>query len=158
MGREIERKFLVISDHWDPSGLKGRSLRQGYIARGEGCTVRVRTSDDGAWLTLKGPTTGISRSEFEYAIPLADGVELLREFCQGSAVEKIRYDVVVDGARFEVDVFTGANAGLVVAEIELADPDQAFPQPDWLGLEVSHDPRYRNSELARNPWQKWTES
>jgi adenylate cyclase len=158
MGLEIERKFLVDLNCWKPSGLRGRPLRQGYLARGGKCTVRVRTSDQNAWLTLKGPTIGISRSEYEYAIPLADGLELLKEFCLDSTVEKIRYDVVISGAHFEVDVFTGANAGLVVAEIELDDPEQTFPRPDWLGVEVSHDPRYRNAELARNPWSKWVAS
>ncbi len=158
MASEIERKFLVDPERWQPVGLSGRILQQGYLARGGGCTVRVRTSEHEAWLTLKGPTRGITRTEFEYAIPLVDGLALLREFCAGSTVEKTRYDVLFKGAHFEVDVFAGANAGLVVAEIELDDPEQDFPRPDWLGQEVSHDSRYRNSELARNSWKNWSSS
>lgn len=157
MGREIERKFLVDTENWQLPDVGGRRLRQGYLARGGGCTVRVRADEERAWLTLKGPTSGISRSEFEYEIPLADGLELLEEFCQGAIVEKTRHDVLFEGARFEVDLFAGANAGLVVAEIELDDPAQEFPRPVWLGPEVSDDPRYRNSELARNPWCNWSD-
>lgn len=156
MGVEIERKFLVDTELWQAPTAGGQRLRQGYLARGGGCTVRVRAGEEEAWLTLKGPTSGISRAEFEYPIPLADASELLETFCADAVVEKTRHNVMVEGAHFQVDVFAGSNAGLVVAEIELETPTQPFPRPDWLGLEVSEDPRYRNSRLAQMPWRNWT--
>ncbi len=155
MGVEIERKFLVDTTLWRASAEGGTSLKQGYLARANGITVRVRCSSDTAWLTIKGRTVDIARPEFEYEIPLDDGTALLNLCPETARVEKYRYDEWVNGDHFVVDVFAGRNAGLVLAEIELSHAHQPFSRPTWLGAEVSHDPRYRNAELARNPFVNW---
>ncbi len=155
MGIEIERKFLTASDAWR-AGAQGRRYRQGYLAADPGCTVRVRVVDDEAWLTIKGPTQGLSRSEFEYPIPVADAVDLLASLCQQPVIDKTRYRIVHGHHVWEIDEFHGANAGLVIAEIELASESEAFARPAWLGAEVSADPRYFNSNLARSPYRDWS--
>jgi adenylate cyclase len=148
---EIERKFLVRGDGWRP-GPAGVLQRQGYLSV-EDPTVRVRIEGERATLTVKGAQAGLSRPEFEYEIPLADAGELLR-LCP-FAVEKTRYVREFGGRRWEIDVFHGPNEGLVVAEIELEREDESFALPLWLGAEVSRDPRYRVSSLARNPFGGW---
>lgn len=154
MPREIERKFLVRTNAWSPGGL-GNRLTQGYLARGSGCTVRVRISDDReAWLTLKGRSEGISRLEFEYQIPIADARELLA-LCDGPPIEKTRFRIDFGGTLWEVDVFHGANEGLVVAEVELDDETDDPPLPPWVGREVSRESRYFNSRLATAPYSTW---
>lgn len=151
MGIEIERKFLVIGDAWRAGVSASSSLRQGYLSSNSKATVRVRIVDDAtAWLTLKGPASGISRAEFEYEIPLEEGRALL-EMARPHVVEKRRHLVPLDGLVWEIDVFEGAHAGLVMAEVELADPDQKIVVPDWAGREVSLDDRYANASLARQP-------
>ena len=154
----IERKFRVRGQPWRDGSrpVVGVAMRQGYLASTPAAVVRVRVTETGAWLTVKGPTRGISRDEFEYPIPLAEGKALL-ELCGERVIEKTRYALEEQGARFEVDVFEGRNAGLVVAEIELRDPEQVFPRPSWLGEEVSEDARYRNSELSVHPYSEWSE-
>ncbi|WPB55755.1 CYTH domain-containing protein [Xylophilus sp. GOD-11R] len=147
MAVEIERKFLVR----DPSvvaGLAGTRMGQGYIAD-NGMWVRVRIAGDTGWLTLKGPTRGMSRAEFEYQIPLADAQQLLAEHCAHGSLTKVRYIVTVDGFDFEVDVFDGPLAGLVIAEVELASEAIEPPRPAWLGAEVTDDRRYTNAQLAK---------
>jgi len=151
---EIERKFLVIPG-WRPS-TPGTPFRQGYIASSPGRTVRVRIEGTEGRLTLKGPATGFSRAEFEYPIPLADAQELLDTLCTSPLVEKTRHLVPFEGHTWEVDVFGGLNAGLIVAELELATEDEAFARPPWLGPEVTSDPRYANSRLAVEPYTTWT--
>ncbi|MDE0886673.1 MAG: CYTH domain-containing protein [Myxococcota bacterium] len=152
---EIERKFRVVGTPW-ASLEPGSRYRQGYLAETGGVVVRVRISEDQAWLTVKGPTRGISREEFEYTIPLAEG-EMLLGLCGGREVVKTRYRwPAPGGASFEIDVFEGRNAGLVVAEIELERADEDFVRPGWLGEEVSHDARYRNSELSLRPYSDWS--
>jgi adenylate cyclase len=150
---EIERKFLVLGEPWRDAG-PGLSLRQGYLSTGGPISVRIRISHERAWLTLKGPTTGISREEFEYPIPRADA-EVLLASCADLLVEKVRYRLRVDEHIWEIDVFNGRNSGLVVAEIELEREDETFVRPDWLGMEVSLDERYRNSALAKRPYSTW---
>ena len=150
---EIERKFLVKGRPWESAGV-GTSLRQGYLAQSEASVVRVRASGQQAWLTIKGPTRGLSRLEFEYEIPLEDAIPLL-ELCSEGLIEKTRYRIEERGVVFELDVFDGANAGLVVAEVELSHEEEDFFRPEWLGEEVSHDPRYRNSELSSCPYSSW---
>ena len=150
MGLEIERKFLVLSEAWRGAVVKSCRLRQGYLAHGESATVRVRTDGHGAWLTIKTPGSGITRPEFEYSIPVDDAVQLL-EACGGRVIEKVRHIVPYGQHQWEVDVFSGKNAGLVLAEIELSSEQEKFDRPDWLGTEVSDDPRYYNSSLALNP-------
>ncbi|MGD9689847.1 MAG: CYTH domain-containing protein [Phycisphaerales bacterium] len=167
MGVEIERKFLVTSDAWRTMANppEGVVLRQGYLSSAPGRTVRVRLAGSRGYLTIKGPAdpTGVSREEFEYEIPARDAAQMLERLCVGPVVEKTRYRVPAAGSGtggrplvFEVDVFAGENAGLVLAEVELSAPDQAFARPAWLGAEVSADPRYRNSNLAARPYRTWS--
>ena len=154
MAQEIERKFLVA----DPSFLKpltGSQIKQGYIAGKERSAARIRIRDSSAFLTLKSETRGITRSEFEYEIPLADAEEMLETLCAPPHIEKTRYVVEWKGHTWEIDVFHGGNEGLIVAEIELATADQAFEKPPWLGREVSQDARYFNSNLAHCPYGDW---
>jgi CYTH domain-containing protein len=154
MAREIERKFLVRDDSWK-SGATGIPCRQGYLAGGGAATVRVRVLGDEAYLTVKGKTVGISRDEFEYAIPSDDARAMLDDLCGGKLVEKIRYRVDVQGVEWEVDEFLGANAGLVLAEVELESEDQRIPLPGWIGREVTGEVRYYNSVLAEKPFTSW---
>jgi adenylate cyclase len=154
MGREIERKFLIRSTDWTREAISARPLRQGYLAIDDGNNVRVRTDGQSAWLTIKGRGEGITRPEFEYEIPVADAAELFA-LCHGRVVEKTRHLVPAEMLCWEIDEFTGDNTGLVVAEIELPDEDTPFPQPAWLGEEVTADPRYLNANLAVHPFARW---
>jgi len=156
MKTEIERKFLVVGDAWRDAADEGRLCEQGYISSDpENITVRVRVFGSQGFLTLKGPTKGISRSEMEYEIPVEEAEYMLRNFCGDRVVSKMRYLLEVNGLRWELDEFSGENKGLIVAEIELESEDQPFEKPDWLGSEVSFDPRYFNSALARYPFGEW---
>ena len=127
---------------------------QGYLCSSGGNTVRVRLRDDKAYLTIKGPTNGLSRFEWEKEIP-ADDARALMALCQGGLIDKTRYLVPFGGHTFEVDEFYGDNEGLTVAEVELGSEDEAFEKPGWLGEEVSDDPRYRNSHLLTAPYKTW---
>lgn len=157
MGIEIERKFLVKGDSWRATAGEGLDCRQGYLASGGGKTVRIRMIGEQAFLTIKGATTGITRSEFEYEIPIADASAIL-PLCDGAVVEKRRYIVDHNGMVWEVDVFSGANEGLVMAEIELETENQLFELPEWAGEEVTGDPCYYNARLARHPFAGWKPS
>ncbi|KRA45652.1 CYTH domain-containing protein [Devosia sp. Root635] len=149
MGREIERKFLVASDDWRAEATGSMLLRQGYLSSNAKATVRVRTRDDvRAVLTLKGIVEGISRAEYEYEIPIADARELL-DMAEPHVIEKRRHLVPHEGLVWEVDVFAGRHLGLVIAEVELADENQAVPLPAWVGAEVTRDERYKNASLSR---------
>lgn len=154
MGIEIERKFLV-ADTACLAGAPGRRLQQAYVSDDGHASVRVRLDGDRAFLTIKAGRDTLSRLEFEYPIPPADARELLDRVCRGPRIDKTRYDVIVDGSHWEIDVFHGDNAGLVVAEIELPDAGAAFARPAWLGAEITDDPRYLNVNLARHPWRRW---
>ena len=156
MGREIERKFLVAGDGWRATG-PGCRLRQGYLCIELERSVRVRVAREAAWLTIKGRGSGVTRLEFEYPIPPADAERLLAELCLQPIIDKTRYEVRHGEHLWEVDEFHGANAGLVVAEIELQDEAEHFPRPDWLGEEVSSDPRYLNANLVHAPFCGWPE-
>ncbi len=153
MGKEIERKFLAGPGPWRecPSSL----IRQGYLNSEKERTVRVRSSGDRAWITIKGLTVGATRAEFEYEVPADDAKTMLDTLCERPLIEKRRYILTDDGFRWEIDEFLGHNAGLVVAEIELDSEEAAFPRPTWLGVEVTHDPRYFNSNLAKTPFSTW---
>ena len=152
---EIERKFLVDGDAWR-SGVRRRELfRQGYLAGSDACSVRVRVAGERAWLGLKGRVQGATRLEYEYEIPLLEGNEILDTLCAEGRLEKWRHWVPHSGHEWEVDEFLGANAGLVVAELELDDEAETFARPSWLGAEVTHDVRYFNSRLASRPWPQW---
>ena len=152
MGLEIERKFRVRGEGWRdaPAVL----FRQGYLSRDPARTVRVRIAGDQAFLTIKGKGTGIARAEFEYPLPLADADTLLA-LCDGPLIEKTRRCITHDGLVWEVDEFLGENAGLIVAELELTSVDQPFSKPDWVGEEVSDDPRYFNAQLSVHPYSRW---
>ncbi|MFP6582704.1 MAG: CYTH domain-containing protein [Candidatus Hydrogenedentota bacterium] len=154
MGVEIERKFRVQGDAWRESA-RAQHFVQGYLALGPPISVRVRIMGDEATLNLKQSTLDIERMEFEYGIPVVDARELLDTSIVGNTVEKNRYTIEYEGHCWEVDEFLGANEGLVVAEIELTHRDESFVNPDWLGDEVSHDPRYLNSNLAEKPFLTW---
>lgn len=160
MAIEIERKFLVINDSWRAAADAGLQLKQGYLSRVTGSdatrsSVRVRTDGAQAFLNIKSATLGIRRQEYEYPLPLVDAEEMLANLCIGAIVEKTRYHVNVGTHVWEIDVFAGANAGLIVAEIELNDESEDFERPAWLGAEVSADPRYYNVCLADRPYCSW---
>ncbi|MEB0139119.1 MULTISPECIES: CYTH domain-containing protein [unclassified Undibacterium] len=155
MGVEIERKFLVVNQDWKTQ-TEGSLLRQGYISGEPGRIVRVRIEAQQASLTIKGLATGIRCGEWEYPIPLADAEVLLAQVCVQPLIEKLRYRIAQDDVVWEIDEFFGANAGLVVAEVELTSEDQPFARPSWLGAEVSHERRYANANLQKHPYQAWT--
>jgi len=151
MPTEIERKFLVADAAWrNAARVPGRLLRQGYIgaAAAGGPVVRVRIAGEAGYLTIKGPGL-LSRDEFEYPIPLADAAAMLGRLCAPPVITKTRFRVDHAGLAWEVDVFDGHLAGLVLAEVELTAPDQEFARPAWAGAEVTDDPRYQNAALAR---------
>ena len=149
---EIERKFLVTGDSW--RAFPFHRIRQVYLCHDLDRTVRVRIQDDHAYLAIKGGKTGISRVEFEYEIPM-DEAQALMELRISGIVSKHRHVGKVAGHIWEVDEFLDENRGLIVAEIELDRPDESFTAPDWLGEEVTHDPRYTNAHLAAHPYATW---
>ncbi len=155
MATEIERKYLVRDDSWRDHVHYHVGYRQGYLANTEQCSVRVRVGGDTAHVNVKGSTVGASRLEFEYPVPLADAETMLRDLCLRPIIEKTRYLVRHAGKEWEVDVFEGDNAGLVVAEIELEDEAQAVTLPSWAGQEVTGDVRYYNSNLVATPYKQW---
>ena len=154
MGKEIERKFLVTGTEWKHLGEK-MHIWQGYISSIDGTVVRVRIAGERAYLTVKGKTAGIQRSEFEYPIPVEDARQMLKELCAENQVEKYRYIVQFKGFIWEVDEFLGKNAGLVIAEVELEDENQKPDIPGWIGEEVTGHHRYYNSSLAKHPYSRW---
>jgi adenylate cyclase len=154
MGLEIERKFLVADSSWK-GGATGTLYRQGYLSDVKERTVRVRIAGDRGLLTVKGESRGLSRAEFEYAIPVEDAAAMLDGLCEKPLVEKTRYRVPFGAHTWEVDEFHGANVGLVVAEVELANADEEPALPPWVGLEVSRDARYFNANLVKRPFTTW---
>jgi CYTH domain-containing protein len=154
MAKEIERKFLVKSDAWRKLA-EGTMYRQGYLNSVKERTVRIRTVGNEAFLTIKGLTVGATRSEYEYPIPLADCNAMLDTLAEKPVIAKKRYKIAKDGLTWEVDEFFGENQGLIVAEVELKSEDQAFTKPDWIGDEVTGDPRYFNANLIKHPYTKW---
>lgn len=155
MGREIERKYLVVSDAWRAAVVRRRRFEQGYLAITADCAVRVRIDGDQAHLNIKNATLDIERQEYEYPVPLPDAREMLDTLCVGRSLSKVRHWVEHGGDTWEVDVFEGANRGLVLAEIEVADRAQRVAIPEWVGREVSGDERYLNSYLAVTPYTSW---
>ena len=153
MATEIERKYLIKSDIWRPSG-PGRRISQGYLARDPDRTVRVRIVGDGAFMTVKSRRRGISRTEIEFPITLEHAQDLMA-LCFQPVIDKTRHEVIHEGMLWEVDVFHGENEGLIVAEIELPAEDTPFTPPEWIGEEVSHDLRYTNSRLSEQPFRNW---
>lgn len=155
MPLEIERKFLLDHSKWNKLGKPpGKLYRQGYLLNDVNKTIRIRTSKVNAFITIKGKTTGATRTEFEYAIPLADAKELLDSYSTGE-VSKTRYEIFYKNKLWEVDVFHGDNDGLIVAEIELDSEEEPFDIPDWVTQEVTNDPRYYNANLSMHPFTQW---
>ena len=154
MPQEIEHKYLVRLDVWQPTE-QGVLYRQGYLSTVEERVVRVRIAGERAYLTIKGAAHGITRLEFEYAIPVADAATMLDLLCERPLIEKTRYRQSFGGKTWEIDVFHGDNAGIVVAEVEVASESEPVELPPWLGHEVSDDPRYFNSNLVNNPYKNW---
>jgi CYTH domain-containing protein len=154
MSKEIERKFLVKGDAWRALD-KGTTYRQGYLNSAKERTVRVRTAEDKAFLTIKGLTLGATRAEYEYAIPFDEGKAMLDALAEKPLIEKKRYKIPAGDLTWEIDEFLGDNAGLIVAEVELKSEDQAFDRPAWLGDEVTGDTRYYNANLIKKPFTRW---
>lgn len=155
MATEIERKFLVTSNSWKDSVERQDEFRQGYLANNESCSVRIRISGDEARLNIKSSTLGLSRSEYDYLIPTVEGDELLQQLCGKPLIEKTRHYVPNDQHIWEIDVFKGDNAGLVVAEIELNAKNEKFEVPAWAGQEVTDDARYYTVSLQQKPFNSW---
>lgn len=154
MAKEIERKFLIKGEAWRALA-EGTMYRQGYLNSAKERTVRVRTVGDKAFLTIKGITVGATRAEYEYEIPFADCNALLDDLAEKPLIEKKRYKIRQGEFIWEIDEFFGDNQGLIVAEIELTSEDQQFGKPDWIGEEVTGDPRYFNSNLIKHPFTRW---
>ena len=154
VGEEIERKFLVSGEAWRETAA-GTRYRQGFLSTEPERTVRVRVAGPRGSITVKGKNVGARRAEFEYEIPVADAERMLDTLCQRPLIEKVRYTLAAGPHTWEIDVFEGSNAGLVVAEIELSSEDEAFEKPAWVGDEVTDDPRYFNSNLVANPYETW---
>jgi len=158
MAKEIERKYLVINDSWKKYIKTKKLYRQGYIPTASLTVVRVRISDNIAYLTIKGQNDGITRLEYEYPIPIGDANEIIKNFCPRPLIEKKRFEVLYNGLVWEIDVFFGENEGLIIAEIELKNQNQKINLPPWIGKEVSDDPKYYNVNLIQNPFKKWFKS
>ncbi|PCK07478.1 MAG: adenylate cyclase [Alteromonadaceae bacterium] len=155
MGQEIERKFLIDRDKLgELSG--GTRICQGYINTQDETAVRIRIKGEKAFLTIKGKNVGPVRAEFEYAIPMDDAQNMLESFCSGGTIDKTRYEVAYKGHTWEVDIFYGANQGLVFAEVELEDEHEEVIMPAWVTTEVTEDPRYYNVNLLSYPFCDWT--
>lgn len=155
MAIEIEHKFLLADERWRDEIDHSISYRQGYLSGSPLSSVRVRTSDNQAWLNIKSATIGTHRHEFEYEIPLSDAHTLLDELCHKPIIEKVRHFVHHAGHIWEIDEFSGDNAGLIVAEIELSQIGEYFDKPVWIGAEVTDDLRYYNNNLSKNPYKNW---
>lgn len=147
MHLEIERKFLVADDSWKNAAIGNVKIRDGLIASTNGQKVRVRISDSAAMVVLKSRKSGLSRSEYEYPIPLSDAEDIMRTMCTGHILDKTRYFVAHRGETWSVDVYSGLLEGIVIAEIELARPDQNVDLPSWIGREITADSRYRKINL-----------
>ena len=153
MSLEIERKFLVKENDWRNG--QGTMYRQGYLNSDENRNVRVRVIDDKGYLTVKGISKGATRVEYEYEIPKAEAGAMLDNLCEKPLITKKRYTIELKGFVWEVDEFLGENQGLIIAELELESEDQVFIKPEWIGEEVTGDPKYFNSNLIHRPYSKW---
>lgn len=153
---EIERKFLVGSKEYRKESFQKIKIKQGYLNSHPERTVRVRTKGEKGFITIKGisSASGLSRYEWEKEISLGEAEELFT-LCEPGKIEKVRFLVNCGGNTFEIDEFSGANEGLVIAEIELSSEGSSFQKPDWLGEEVTGDNRYYNSYLSKKPFKNW---
>lgn len=153
MALEIERKFLVKEGAWRNE--KGTKYRQGYLNSAKERTVRVRIIDGKGYLTIKGISRGAVREEYEYDIPKAEAEAMLNNLCEKPLIEKLRYKIKFQGLVWEVDEFFGENQGLIIAEVELESEDQTVNIPEWVGEEVTGDPKYFNANLIHHPYSRW---
>ncbi len=155
MADEIERKFLVNNDAWREQVNRSIHQVQGYLGSAETCSIRIRIAGDQANLYIKSATLGITRQEYDYPIPVDEAREMLDNLCIKPVIEKTRHFIHDGDHTWEVDEFAGDNDGLIVAEIELGSPDEAFHKPSWVGDDVSDDPRYYNVCLVEHPYKNW---
>lgn len=154
MGKEIERKFLVKDETYKTLA-EGILYHQGFLNTSKERVVRIRIVGEKGFLTIKGLSEGAKRTEFEYEIPVEDAKTMLEEICEKPIIIKYRYNIQIDDLLWEVDEFKAENEGLVVAEIELHDEFQNFDKPNWLGGEVTEDPKYYNANLIKHPFKSW---
>jgi adenylate cyclase len=150
---EIERKFLVKGYDWRNE--QGTIYRQGYLNSDKNRNVRVRVINDKGYLTVKGISRGAARFEYEYEIPKVEADAMLDNLCEQPLIIKKRYKIVFKGLVWEVDEFFGDNKGLIIAELELESEDQVIKKPEWIGEEVTGDPKYFNANLIRRPYSMW---
>ena len=155
MAIEIEHKFLLANDDWRQHISRSVKYRQGYLSSQASSSIRIRISDEHAWLNIKSATIGTQRHEYEYEIPLPDANDIIDNLCGKPLIEKTRNIVIDHGNTWEIDEFEGENKGLCVAEIELSEMGKTFVKPHWLGEEVTHDLRYYNNNLAIYPYSEW---
>lgn len=155
MAKEIEYKFLIVNDDWRKDADEGIYMVQGYMGSNEKSSIRIRINGDTANLNIKSKTIGIQRSEYEYNIPANEAKEMLESLCDRPFIEKTRFHVNHDGNKWEIDVFSGDNDGLVVAELEVSSVDEKFSLPDWIGKDVSNDTKYYNICLVTHPYKDW---
>ena len=155
MALEIEHKFLIDNDDWKQHSRESVDYKQGYLSSDKTRSIRVRISNHKAWLNIKSATIGTSRQEYEYEIPLDEGQEIIDTLCIKPIIEKTRYFVPYQQHLWEIDVFSGDNEGLIVAEIELSEVGEHFFKPSWLGKEVTEELKYYNNSLCSNPYKNW---
>lgn len=152
---EIEHKFLLVNDDWRKLVEKTYHYWQGYLSSTRQNSVRIRVADTKAWINIKSAVVGTHRLEYEYDIPVPEAKEILEQLCHKPLIEKYRHIVTYGQHVWEIDEFLGDNLGLIVAEVELAEKDEKFVTPSWIGQDVTHDLRYYNNFLSQNPYNKW---
>lgn len=152
---EIERKFLLANENWRNEVVRSSRIRQGYLGKIDKASVRIRVQGDKANINVKSATLGMSRLEYEYEIPMDEAEEMLEQLCEKPQVDKTRFIVERGSHIWEIDEFYGDNEGLLVAEIELGSEDEVFEKPEWVGEEVTEDPRYYNVNLRKHPFKQW---
>jgi CYTH domain-containing protein len=159
LGLEIERKYLVKNKNYKKLKIENKNrIEQGYITLDKEKLIRIRIASRDAFLTIKGLATKITRHEYEYQIPVKEAREMLELFCYQPIIKKVRYAIKYQGKVWEIDEFEGLNRGLTIAEIELENEDEKFDKPDFIGQEVTDDPRYYNFNLVKNPYKEWEAS
>ena len=162
MAREIERKFLLANEDWKALAFQKTHFAQGYLndisEPAAKSSVRVRIEGEKANMNIKSLEIGLSRDEYEYEIPLEEGQNILAKLAVGPVIEKYRYLVKVGQHTWEIDEFLGANAGLVIAEVEMATETDEIEMPVWAGFEVTNQSRYYNVSLSKQPYESWTDS
>lgn len=152
---EIERKFLLANNNWREQVTSQYRIRQGYMGEIDKASVRIRVQGDKANINIKSATLSMRRMEYEYEIPLDEALEMLDQLCKQPQVDKTRHIIKQGKFKWEIDEFYAENEGLLVAEIELDDEAETFDKPEWLGGEVTEDPRYYNVNLIKHPYKNW---